>query len=199
MRTYRLVRCSQACPGGAGFSRRGGALAVFVLFLAAVAVAGGVWFAARQAAEAQAIRDHNQAQRDAAAQREADREALRTSANPLADVADLPDDGRLGPKASDEFSQDRSYSTHPLWHQAVDQSARAFQHLEQAERLRNAADASWRAAAKQGKALLEEALRTSNPLIESGQPVEGTLSQAGIEQVRHMWRERVVGLRKMAI
>lgn len=172
---------------------------MFVLFLAVLAVAGGVWFVARQAAEAQAIRDQNQAQRDAAAQREADRAALRTGANPLADVEVAADGGRLGPQAGDEFSRDRSYSSHPLWHQAVEQSARAFEHLEAAERLRNAGDSGWRAEAKQGKALLEEALRTSTPLIEAAQPVEGTRSQAGIEQVRHMWRERVVGLRKMAI
>ena len=44
-----------------------------------LAVAGGIWFAARQAAEAQAIRDRNQAERDAAAQREADRDALRVA------------------------------------------------------------------------------------------------------------------------
>lgn len=199
MRTPRSDRCSQPGSARALSARRGGALALFVLFLAALAIAGGVWFAARQAADAQAIRDHNQAQRDAAAQRAADREALRTGLNPLADVADLPDDGRLGPVAGDEFSQDRSYSTHPLWQQAVDQSARAFQHLEAAERLRNGGDAGWRAEAKRGKALLEDALRTSNPLIESAQPLKGTRSQAGIEQVRHMWRERVVGLRKMAI
>lgn len=199
MRTPRQDRRSHAGSASALPARRGGALTLFVLLLAGLALAGGVWFVAQQAADAQAIRDRNQAQRDAAAQRAADREALRTGINPLADVADLPDDGRLGPAASDEFSQDRSYSTHPLWHQAIDQSARAFQHLEAAERMRNGGDAGWRAEAKQGKALLEEALRTSNPLIEAAQPVEGTLSQAGIEQVRHMWRERVVGLRKMAI
>jgi hypothetical protein len=180
-------------------ARRGGGLAVFVLLLAVLAVAGGAWFVAREAGEAQDIRDRNQAQRDAAAQRELERERLRTSANPLADVEGPVDNGRLGPQVGDEFSRDRSYSTHPLWQQAVDQSVRAFEHLEAAERLRNAGNSAWRPEAKQGKTLLEEALRTSNPLIETGVPLDGTRSQAGIEQVRHMWRERVVGLRKLAI
>ena len=131
--------------------RQGAGLTSIVLLLAVLGVAGGAWYAANKAQAAADTRERNAQQRIDAEQREADREALRGASNPMADIEPGRRGGLLGPKAVDPYSRDRSHSSHPLWRKAVEESAEAFIHLEEAERLRERSDGTWREEAKEGK------------------------------------------------